>query len=139
MDHVAIKERLLRSRRDAAAELEAIKAASPLTEHDVMEHIRAYVLDKYLLDADTPLSANFGKLTELSLSRSSQISPELVKEFDTAQSCDGATSAMAKKVLLARSIEKGLDVQLDAPALAKIETLGDFCEVVWRACQHWTA
>lgn len=123
----------MRSRNQANAELEQIKDAQDPAEEFVREHIRRYVLGKYLLDENTPGTELFSKLTELSLANSAKISPELVKEFDTAQSCDGATSAMAKKVLLGRSIEKGLDVTLDAARFAKVKTLDDFTELVWTA------
>lgn len=59
------------------------------------------------------------------------MSKELVREFDLAKSCDGATSAMAKKVLLLLSIQRELDIQIPAEQAAKDITLTQLAELVW--------
>lgn len=60
-----------------------------------------------------------------------KVSKELVREFDLAKSCDGATSAMAKKVLLLLSIQRELDIQIPAEQAAKDITLTQLAELVW--------
>ena len=60
-------------------------------------------------------------------------------EFDTAKSCDGATSAMAKKVLLFMTIERELGLQLPALETARVKTLEDIAQLVYRTMQNTPA
>lgn len=62
-----------------------------------------------------------------------KVSKELVEEFDTAQSCDGATSAMAKKVILFMNIERELNIQIPAEQSAKNITLEQLIALIWGA------
>lgn len=139
MDNRAeIRRLLLRSRKAAAEHIKRIRTADPLTPELLYEELYQYVLVKYLLtDEDKPEGDGFDELTELSLAKSMKISPALVAEFDTAQSCDGATSAMAKKVLLFRSIENGLDIRIPAMESARIKTMQDFSRMLWHTMQEY--
>lgn len=131
-DRAAIRRLLLRSRRTADGHMNAIKAAESLSYDFVKKQLTQYVLAKYLLTEEDLLTTDsFDGLTALSLSRSMQVSPDLVKEFDTAQSCDGATSAMAKKVLLFRAIERSLEIQLPAMRSARLKSMEDFAQMLW--------
>ena len=133
-DRAAIRRLLLRSRQAADGHMNAIREAEPLTYALVRWEITQYVLDKFLLTGeDLAETDSFDGLTERSLARSMQVSPELVKEFDTAQSCDGATSAMAKKVLLFRSIERALEIEIPAMRSARLRSMEDFSEMIWDA------
>jgi len=131
-DRAAIRRLLLRSRKEADEHMNNIKNAESLSYDFVSEELKQYVLAKYLLtEEDYQTTDTFEGLTELSLSKSMQVSPDLVKEFDTAQSCDGATSAMAKKVLLFRAIERSLGIELPAMRSARIKTMNDFADMLW--------
>ena len=131
VDIQSIKKMILGSRRFAEEDMAAIKAQMPLTKEFFSCKIRDYVLHKYLLFTEMELPEDFTALTELSLSRSMKISQELVKQFDLAASCDGATSAMAKKVLLFMAIQKELSIQLPAMASARITTLQSLADLAW--------
>ena len=136
-DRAAIRRLLLRSRQAADGHMNAIREAEPLTYALVRQEITQYVLDKFLLTGeDLAETDSFDGLTERSLARSMQVSPELVKEFDTAQSCDGATSAMAKKVLLFMTLERELGLQLPALETARVKTLEDISQMVFRTMQN---
>ena len=127
-----IRSLLLRSRREADGHMEAIRTQVPLTKDFFCSHLRQYVLAKYLLtEEEAALTGSFDGLVELSLSKSMQISPELVAQFDTARSCDGTTSAMAKKVLLFMAIQRALEVELPAQASARVKTLDDLAALAW--------
>ena len=130
-DTEQIKQLIVSSKRLAAADMAEIKAALPLTKAFFADKLRCYVLHKYMLDPDMELPENFSELTDLSLSRSMRISPELVKEFDLAKSCDGASSAMAKKVLLFMAIQRELGIELPAIESARITSLADLAELAW--------
>ena len=126
-----VKELILNSRRIAADDMAAIRSQSPLAKTFFSEKLRDFVLHKYMLVDVPDLPEDFSALTELSLARSLQISPELVKEFDLAKSCDGASSAMAKKVLLFMAIQRELGIELPARESARITSLQDLAELAW--------
>ena len=112
--------------------MRAIRTADPLTYEILHEELYRYILVKFLLtDADRPANDSFADLTELSLAKSMKVSPALVEEFDTARSCDGATSAMAKKVLLYLAIQRALDIELPARESARARTMHDVSRMVW--------
>lgn len=130
-DTDSIKELILTSRRIASEDMAAIKAQEPLTYEFFSRKLRDFVLHKYMLSPKMELPENFSVLTEFSLSRSMKISPELVKEFDLARSCDGASSAMAKKVLLFMAIQRELGILLPARASAQITTIQALADLAW--------
>lgn len=138
-----VRRLLLRARREADACISAITTADPLRYDFLHEQLYRYVLAKFLLtDGDRPADDSFHALVETSLSRSMGISPDLVKEFDTARSCDGATSAMAKKVLLFMAIQQALHIELPARESAQIKTMGDLSALVWETLgldPQWSA
>lgn len=127
-----IRQLLLRSQKLAGQHMDAIRENVPLRYAFLHEQLYQYVLVKFLLtDADRPEDNRFDTLVETSLSRSMKISPGLVREFDTAQSCDGTTSAMAKKVLLFMAIQRALDIELPAQESARVKTMADLSAMVW--------
>ncbi len=130
-DTEQIKQLILSSKRLAAADMAEIKAALPLTREHFAEKLRAYVLHKYMLDPAAALPEDFSALTDLSLARSMRISPELVREFDLAKSCDGASSAMAKKVLLFMAIQRELGIELPAMESARVTSLAALADLAW--------
>jgi hypothetical protein len=134
-DNVSLKELILSSKKAANADIEAIESHCPLTKEFFEEKLTDYVLHKYLLTREDYERAGgvFNDLTELSLAKSMKISKELVREFDLAKSCDGVSSAMAKKVLLFRSIEKAFDIQLPAKQTAKFKYLSELSDMTWEA------
>ena len=115
-----IKKLILSSKKAAAEDMAAICSQSLLTKSFFSEKLRGFVLHKFMLKEEELTSDDFNAITELSLSKSMKISPELVKEFDLAKSCDGVSSAMAKKVLLFMAIQRELGIQLPAMASARI-------------------
>lgn len=128
-----IRKLLLRARKLADVYISAIREARPLRYEFFHEQLYQYVLTKFLLtDANRPKDGSFDALAELSLSKSMRVSPELVEQFDTAKSCDGATSVMAKKVLLFMAIQRSLNIELPALESARVKTMDDLTTMVWR-------
>ena len=139
-DADSIKELILTSKRVAAEDMAAIRSQQVLKKAFFSRKLRDFVLHKYMLSPEMELPENFSALTELSLSRSMKISPELVKEFDLAKSCDGASSAMAKKVLLFLAIQRELGILLPAMASARITTIQGLADLAWEemlASEAW--
>jgi hypothetical protein len=138
-DRSHIRELLLHSRQAAARQMELIHTQRPLTYAYLHEHLFQYVLDKYMLQRkDCPPDESFNDLAERSLAGSMKISRDLVEEFDTARSCDGATSVMAKKVLLFLAIQRDLDIELPARESAQIKTMEDMTRMVWHTMAEST-
>ena len=135
-----IKAIILSSKKVAAADMAEIKAAMPLEKEFFRGKLRSFVLHRYMLSDEAGLPDDFNALTELSLSQSMKISPELVKEFDLAKSCDGATSAMAKKVLLFMTIQRELGIELPAMETARLKSLSQLADLAWNEMlhsEHW--
>lgn len=139
-DKQSVKELILASKRAANEDMAQIKSANPLTYSFFDKKLRDYVMHKYHMNPETTTTIDFHELTELSMSNSMKISKELVKEFDLANSCDGTSSVMAKKVLLFRSIEKALEIQLPAMETARFKLLCELSAMAWKEMQkaaHW--
>ena len=126
-----IKEALLQSKRRAQEQIDRLFESRTVSFDFLNECITAYIQAKFLLEPSDCEGVDFQKLSELSLSKSMKISPDLVKEFDTARSCAGATSAIAKKTLLYMSIQKALKIELAAEKTPKVHTFEGFSELVW--------
>lgn len=136
-DRISIRRMLLRSRKEAQLHMDAICQAELLTFDVLDRELRQYILVKFLLtEADVPENDSFDAVVEKSLANSMNIHPALVEEFDTAKSCDGATSAMAKKVLLYMSMEKALGIQLPALESARVKTLADISRMVYHTMEQ---
>ena len=112
--------------------MSAICNAKPLTYALLHQELSQFILAKFLLEEEeTNENELFDDIVEKSLSHSMKIDPSLVEEFDTAKSCSGVTSAMAKKVLLFMAIERELDIKLPALETARVKTLGDISQMVY--------
>lgn len=128
-----LRRLLLQSRREADGHMQAIRDGAPVTFALLERELTAYVLAKFLLTADElPEDGDFDEVARRSLAKSMHIAPALVEEFDTARSCDGATSVMAKKVLLFMAIQRALDIELPALESARLRTMGDLSAMVWK-------
>ena len=127
-----VRRLLLNQKKAAAEQMKLIRGAKPLTYEFFHDCLRRYILEKYLLtDEDVPAGENFDEIVEISLSKSMKVSKSLVEQFDTAQSCDGATSAMAKKVLLFMAIQRDLGIELPATESARIKTMSDLTRLTF--------
>lgn len=125
--------RLLRESRAAGeAELAALRALPSPDEETVCRRIRRFVLARYLLTEEEAAGLDFDALTARSIAKSAGISPETLAELEATQDCTGSTTAMAKKVLLLRSIERGLQITLPAMESASVATLRALGELVYR-------
>lgn len=129
-----IRSLLLRAGQEGEAELAQIRARRPLERCFLRIHLRRYVLIKFLLEEECG-TEDFHALAQQSMARSMKISPQLVEQFDLAKSCDGTSSLMVKKVLLLRSIEKGLELELPAEETTRFGTLTGLADLVWRTME----
>lgn len=132
MEQIDAKSFILKSRIKAASHIANIKEASPLTYELLDQEITAYILAKFHLEPQDCCSEIFSDLAELSLSKSMKLSPELVKEFDIARSCDGVSSKSAKMFLLYMALQKDLSIKLPPKETAYVESVHDISKLVWK-------
>lgn len=126
-----IKEMLLRSKAAAQKEMDLILAADPLSWEYFHDRLYNFILEKYMLKPEDDTVSSFHELTELSLSRSMKISRELVRDFDLAKGCHGASSTAAKKVLLFMAMQKSLGIEFDAKKTAELVTTEQLIRLAW--------
>ena len=121
-----IRAALKQQKDRSKAQIDSLYANRAITFPELNERITEYILAKFMLKRQECEGIDFQKLSELSLSKTMKISPELVKEFDTARNCAGATSAIAKKTLLYLSLQKALKSNWQRRKLRKSILLNRF-------------
>ena len=126
----------MHSRLRSKEQVDRLYESKKVSFDKLNEHITEYILAKFMLTREECEGVDFQKLSDLSLSKTMQISPELVKEFDTARSCAGATSSIAKKTLLYMAIQKALKIELAAEKTPKVHTFEEFSSLVWDAMKQ---
>ena len=129
-DRKQIVARLLAKAHEATGrEAEIIRAEKNPTKEFLFEHIRSYVLSKFLLEPDCE-ETNIRKLASLSLARTMKIDPKVIHALDQATPCDHATSESAKKVLLLYAVQKDLGLAPNPEKIAKVESLWELTDYV---------
>ncbi len=129
-DRDTVRAVLLRHISAAAAEARLIREHRPPEAAFLREHLRKYILHKYMLPEDACPGDGIRELTEASLAHMMKVSPELVEVLDTARSCAGATSAMVKKALLLQAMEKELQITLPADKASAAPDVGALAALV---------
>ena len=94
------------------------------------------MLARYLLTEDEATGLDFDALTARSIAKSAGIDRGTLAELEATQDCTGSTTAMAKKVLLLRSIERGLDITLPAMESAEVTSLRALGELTARTMRE---
>jgi len=127
-----VQKILMKGKKAAADQIEIIKA-NPDPDYDFLfEHLRLYVLAKYMLDPDVE-GTNIKELATLSLAVMMKLDRDAVHSLDQATPCDHATSESAKKVLLLFAVQKDLELKPNPEKLAKVETLEALADYVLHA------
>lgn len=129
------KAMILESKAQALVHSKAILDEDELSYELLNRELRAYVLCKFHLKPEECQTDRMEELAALSLSKSMKLSPELVKEYDMARSCDGVTSQTAKILLLFMAIQRDLSIKLPPDETAEAETMEEVSQMVWRAIQ----
>lgn len=128
-----IVARLLSASKQATIEEAQILKNEPSpTLEFVYEHIRKYVLSKYLLPPDCE-GDSIRELARLSLARTMKIDKNVIHDLDQATPCDHATSESTKKVLLLYAVQKDLELPPNPEKIAKIETVTALAAYVYEA------
>ena len=101
-------------------------------EDELHTYIYDYVLYKYNLFGEVSDVYVLDDLAELSVAKAIKLSKEQAIAYDNKASCDGATSAMNKKVLLLMAIQKELNIKFPLDEVVQIKDTKKLTSVVYR-------
>ena len=132
MDFSQIKNHLISHREHAQHQIDYIKAHRHMEEDELHTYIYDYVLYKYNLFGEVSDVYVLDDLAELSVAKAIKLSKEQAIAYDNKASCDGATSAMNKKVLLLMAIQKGLNIKFPLDEVVQIKDTKKLTSVVYR-------
>ena len=135
-DSNAAREKLLGSIRRSQEHIEAIKAMERVSFDGLEDHLRGYVLERFLLEENEAEGHCLRELIDMSIAKSLKVAPELVEELDKARGCNGGSSASVKKALLFQSLEKKLSLSLDARGARRVEWFSDLTGLVWAGMEE---
>ena len=121
MDFSQIKNHLISHREHAQHQIDYIKAHRHMEEDELHTYIYDYVLYKYNLFGEVADVYVLDDLAELSVAKAIKLSKEQAIAYDNKASCDGATSAMNKKVLLLMAIQKELNIKFPLDEVVQIK------------------
>ena len=132
MDFSQIKNHLISHREHAQHQIDYIKAHRHMKEDEIHTNIYDYVLYKYNLFGEVADVYVLDDLAELSVAKAIKLSKEQAIAYDNKASCDGATSAMNKKVLLLMAIQKELNIKFPLDEVVQIKDTKKLTSVVYR-------
>ena len=132
MDFSQIKKHLISHREHAQHQIDYIKAHRHMEEDELHTYIYDYVLYKYNLFGEVADVYVLDDLAELSVAKAIKLSKEQAIAYDNKASCDGATSAMNKKVLLLMAIQKELNIKFPLDEVVQIKDTKKLTSVVYR-------
>ncbi len=130
MDFSAVKDRLVGHREKAEQQIRYIKEHPELSSEELHERIYDYVLFKYNLYGEVKGVTKLNDLAELSVAKAIRLSREQSIAYDNKASCDGATSAMNKKVLLLMAIQRELEIRFPLDRVVAITSTDLLAEEV---------
>lgn len=126
----AIVAKLLAAAKEGADEEAKIILSGNNKEYDfVYEHIRKYILKKYVL-APEEAEENLKALAVLSLAKMMKIDSSVIREIDLATPCDKATSESTKTALLLYSIQRDLNLPSNPREYAAVETIPELAAYI---------
>lgn len=132
MDFSQIKNHLISHREHAQHQIDYIKAHRHMEEDELHTYVYDYVLYKYNLFGEVADVYVLDDLAELSVAKAIKLSKEQAIAYDNKASCDGATSAMNKKVLLLMAIQKELNIKFPLDEVVQIKDTKKLTSVVYR-------
>ena len=132
MDFSQIKNHLISHREHAQHQIDYIKAHRHMEEDELHTYIYDNVLYKYNLFGEVADVYVLDDLAELSVAKAIKLSKEQAIAYDNKASCDGATSAMNKKVLLLMAIQKELNIKFPLDEVVQIKDTKKLTSVVYR-------
>ena len=127
-----IKERVLAVSAAADREMAAVRAALPdLTQEALQEHLRRYILQKFLLDEDCTEN-DLTRLSEFSIEKALEINQRELTTSDLSLGCSAASSVVSKRLLLFMALQRELDIKFDPLRTPRLETIPLLSEEIFQ-------
>lgn len=120
------KDILARVRNSATRADRYIEAYHALERRDqstVYPILMGYVQDRFLLTPDLCTSDNILDLADISLRHVLELKKQGLYHGDTSRACSGASSVIAKKVLLMKAVQQDFDVPITPEQSASLTTI----------------
>ncbi len=125
-----IVAKLLSAAKSGAEEEAKLLLDAPKLEYDfVYEHIRGYILKKYVLSPDET-EEDLKALARISLAKMMKIDAEVRRELDMATRCDKATSESTKTALLLYVIQRDLGLPSNPKEYAAVENIPELARYI---------
>ena len=126
-----VKKQLEAISAEAEVEMAAIRAALPaLTKEELQEHLRRFVLYKFLLDQDIR-EDHIRKLSQLSIEKLLAISERDLNTSDLGIGCGGTSSVDNKIILLFMALGRELEITMDPLKTPFLKTIPLLTEEVY--------
>lgn len=122
------RKELLAGVQSAAREKDRYAAAyrslDDYTVEMVYPILRAYILDRFMLTPAQCTSDKILDLADVSLRHILELKKQGLYRGDISRSCSGASSVIAKKVLLMKAVQDDFGVTMTPAQSAALETVG---------------
>ena len=114
----------------AQQELDWLRCHKDASPEAWQEHVRAYVLERFLLDREET-EEGIIPLAQKSVEKLTGIPRETLAAADRPSGCTAATAVLDKKVLLILSLCKGLSVTIPVAETPAIQTVRQLAEALY--------
>lgn len=122
------RKELLAGVQSAAKEKDRYAAAyrslDDYTPETVYPILRGYILDRFMLAPEQCTSDKILDLADVSLRHILELKKQGLYRGDISRSCSGASSVIAKKVLLMKAVQEDFGVTMTPAQSAALETVG---------------
>lgn len=126
-----VKKQLEAISAEAEVEMAAVRAALPaLTKEELQEHLRRFILYKFLLDQDIR-EDHIRKLSQLSIEKLLAISERDLNTSDLGIGCGGTSSVDNKIILLFMALGRELEITMDPLKTPSLKTIPLLTEEVY--------
>lgn len=97
---------------------------------DLFPLLAAYIKDRFLLPGQVEEGDNILDLADRSLRHILDLKKKGLYDGDTSRACSGASSVIAKKVLLMKAVQEDFGVAMTAEQSAALATVGQLADFI---------
>ena len=126
-----VKNQLQKQSAAADEELSAVRSLPDLTEPELREHLRKFILTKYLLDLDCK-EESIQRLSEMSIEKVLEMNQRELNTSDLGLGCGGTSSVYNKIILLFMAIQRDIGVTMDPTLTPEMKTVTILSETIYK-------
>lgn len=132
---ISMKERLLAAKANAKTEMDIILAEPMPSKMFLYEHLRKYVLAKYMLDMEICPTDIINEIMLISLERAMRTDRAFIEEYERGGSCESTTPTITKRILLFMALQQELNIKLAPQKMANVVSIADLANLIWQSWQ----